>query len=50
MTVAEAVEKEAKKAGAKAEIVGYLRYELGEGLEKKVAKSFAEEVAEQVGN
>jgi elongation factor Ts len=47
MTVAEAIEKEAKKAGAKAKLTGYVRFELGDGIEKKQELSFAEEVAAQ---
>jgi len=50
MTVAQAIEKEAKKVGAKvANLVGYIRYEVGEGIEKKETLSFAEEVAAQAG-
>jgi elongation factor Ts len=49
ITIAEALQKEAKKAGATAELVGYIRFELGEGIEKKEELSFAEEVAAQAG-
>ena len=50
LTVAEAVEKEVKKVGASyGRLVGYVRYEVGEGIEKKEALSFAEEVAAQAG-
>jgi elongation factor Ts len=50
MTIAQALAKEAKKAGAStANLVGYIRYEVGEGIEKKEAMSFAEEVAAQAG-
>lgn len=47
MTVAEAVAKEAAKFGGTAEIVEFVKYEVGEGLEKKV-DNFAEEVAAQM--
>jgi len=50
ISIAQAVEKEAKKFGGTAKLVGYVRYELGEGIEKKEALSFAEEVAAQTGN
>jgi elongation factor Ts len=48
ITVAQALEAEAKKVGATAEIVEYIRFELGEGIEKKEAPSFADEVASQM--
>jgi elongation factor Ts len=48
VTIAQALEKEAKKAGTTAKIANYIRFELGEGIEKKEAKSFAEEVASQL--
>jgi elongation factor Ts len=48
LTVAEAVEAEGKKAGGTAEIVEFVRIEVGEGIEKKV-EDFAAEVAAQVG-
>ncbi len=48
LTVAQAVEAEAKKAGGTAEIVEFVRIEVGEGIEKKV-EDFAAEVAAQVG-
>ncbi|MEA1916466.1 MAG: translation elongation factor Ts [Campylobacterota bacterium] len=47
-TVAQAIEAEAKKHGGTCEIVECIRYELGEGLEKKV-DDFAAEVAAQMG-
>jgi elongation factor Ts len=47
MTVAEAITKEAAKHGGTAEIVEFVKYEVGEGLEKKV-DNFAEEVAAQM--
>lgn len=50
ITVAQAVQNDAKKAGATAKIVGYIRYSVGEGIEKKAELSFAEEVAAQTGN
>ena len=50
LSIAQAIDKEAKKFGGTAKLVGYIRYELGEGVEKKVELSFAEEVAAQTGN
>ena len=47
-TVAEAVEDAAKKLGGSAEIVEFVRFEVGEGIEKKV-DDFAAEVAAQMG-
>ena len=47
-TVAQAVEAEAKKLGGTAEIVDFIRLEVGEGIEKK-ADDFAAEVAAQMG-
>jgi elongation factor Ts len=47
LTVAEAVAKEAAAHGGTAEIVEFVKYEVGEGLEKKV-DNFAEEVAAQM--
>ena len=49
-SVAEALAAEAKAAGGTAEICGYVRYGVGEGIEKKEAMSFADEVAAQIGN
>ncbi len=50
LTVEKAIEKEAKRVGATyAKLVGYVRFEVGEGIEKKEAPSFAEEVAAQAG-
>ena len=46
-TVAQALADEAKKHGGTAEIVEFIRYEVGEGLEKK-ADDFAAEVAAQM--
>jgi elongation factor Ts len=48
LTVAQAVEAEAKKLGGSAEIVDFVRLEVGEGIEKKV-DDFATEVAAQMG-
>lgn len=46
-TIAQALSDEAKKHGGTAEIVEFVRYELGEGIEKKV-DDFAAEVAAQM--
>ena len=46
-TVEQAVADEAAKLGGKIEIVKYVRFEVGEGLEKKV-DDFAAEVAAQM--
>ena len=46
-TVAEAVEAAAKALGGTAEITAFVRYEVGEGIEKK-ADDFAAEVAAQM--
>lgn len=48
MSVKEALDAAAKAAGGTAEIVEYIIYELGEGLEKKT-EDFAAEVAAQMG-
>jgi elongation factor Ts len=48
LTVAEALTKEAKAHGGTAEIVEFIRYEVGEGIEKK-EDDFAAEVAAQMG-
>jgi elongation factor Ts len=47
LTVEQALAKEAKAHGGTAEIVEFVRYEVGEGLEKK-ADDFAAEVAAQM--
>lgn len=47
-TVGKYVAEASRAAGAKASIKGFIRYETGEGIEKKV-ENFAEEVAAQVG-
>jgi elongation factor Ts len=46
-TVAQALEAKAKELGGTVELVDYIRFELGEGLEKK-ACDFASEVAAQL--
>ena len=48
-SVAKYVEQVAKENGAKIQIKGFVRYETGDGLEKK-EENFAEEVAKQMGN
>lgn len=48
LTIAEAVAKEAAKHGGTAEIVEFIKYEVGEGIEKQV-NDFAAEVAAQMG-
>ncbi|OHE09690.1 MAG: translation elongation factor Ts [Sulfurimonas sp. RIFOXYD12_FULL_33_39] len=48
LTVAQAVEAAAKELGGTAEIVDFVRLEVGEGIEKK-ADDFAAEVAAQMG-
>ncbi len=49
LTVKAYVDEEAKKLGKAMEIVSMVRYEVGEGIEKK-EENFAEEVAKQMGN
>ena len=49
MTVVKYVESVAKAAGAKLSIKKFVRYETGEGIEKK-EEDFAAEVAKQIGN
>ncbi|MDD2383911.1 MAG: translation elongation factor Ts [Sulfurospirillaceae bacterium] len=46
-TIAQVVEEKAKELGGKIELVKYVRFELGEGLEKRGC-DFASEVAEQL--
>ena len=46
-TVAQYVEEEAKKLGKSMKVVEMVRYEVGEGIEKK-EENFAEEVAKQM--
>ncbi len=48
LTVAQAVDAEAKRLGGTAKILEFTRFEVGEGIEKKV-EDFAAEVAAQVG-
>ncbi len=48
LSVAEAVEEEAKKLGGEVELVEFVRIEVGEGIEKK-EEDFAAEVAAQMG-
>lgn len=47
-SVAQALADAAKEVGGKAEIVGYRRFQVGEGIEKNEV-SFADEVAAQLG-
>lgn len=47
-TVAQVLDEASSKMG-KVEIVEFIRFELGDGIEKKEEKSFADEVAEQMG-
>ena len=47
-TIEQVVEEKGKELGGKIEIVKYVRFELGEGLEKK-NEDFAAEVAAQIG-
>ena len=49
LTVAKYVEKVAKENGANVTVKRFVRFETGEGLEKK-EENFAEEVAKQMGN
>ena len=49
LTVGKYVEQAAKAAGASMSIKKFIRFETGEGLEKK-EENFAEEVAKQMGN
>ena len=48
-TVGKYVEAVAKEVGTKVAIKGFVRFETGEGMEKK-EENFAEEVAKQMGN
>jgi len=47
ISVGEYISKVAKEAGGSAKLVDYIRFELGEGIEKK-EENFAEEVAKQM--
>lgn len=49
ITVAQYVEEVAKSLGKSMKVVEMVRYEVGEGIEKK-EENFAEEVAKQMGN
>ena len=49
MSVKEYVAAVAKDLGKEMKVVEMLRYEVGEGIEKK-EENFAEEVAKQMGN
>ena len=46
-TIEQVIAEEAKKLGGEIEIVSYVRFEVGEGLEKKT-EDFAAEVAAQM--
>ena len=46
-SIAQVVKEKAKELGGEIELVDYIRFELGEGLEKK-SEDFASEVAEQL--
>ncbi len=48
LTVAQALEKEAAAHGGTATLVEFVKYEVGEGIEKQV-NDFAAEVAAQMG-
>ncbi len=48
VTVAQYVQNSAKAIGKSVEVVGMVRYEVGEGIEKR-EENFAEEVAKQMG-
>ncbi len=48
VTVAELLERSAAESGRALEVARFVRYQLGEGIERKVA-NLAEEVAEQIG-
>jgi elongation factor Ts len=47
--VAEVVASAAKEAGAGIQLIGFVRYQLGEGIEKK-QEDFAAEVAAAAGS
>ena len=47
-TIEEVIADTSKELGDKIKITGYIRYEVGEGLEKK-EQDFAAEVAAQIG-
>ena len=48
-SVGDVVEETAKAVGAPIQVIQMVRYEVGEGIEKK-QEDFAEEVAKQMGN
>jgi len=48
LTVKKVISDTAKKLGSDIKITGVLRYEVGEGIEKK-SENFADEVAKQMG-
>ena len=48
MTVKKVIAETAKKIGSDIKVAGVLRYEVGEGIEKK-SENFADEVAKQMG-
>jgi elongation factor Ts len=47
--VSEVVEKAAKEMGAAVKLAGFVRYQLGEGIEKAAGDDFAAEVAKMAG-
>ena len=47
--ISDFLEQEGKRLGSEIKITGYVRYELGEGIEKK-EENFAKEVAEAMGS
>ena len=49
VTVAKLVENEAKKLGAPIEVVGFVRYAVGEGIDKGPTGDFADEVKQMAG-
>ena len=49
MTVQSYIDSVAKAEGADMALTGFVRFETGEGLEKKI-ENFADEVAAQMGN
>lgn len=48
LTVAKYLKEVSKEAGFTVDVKSYIRYETGEGIEKK-EENFAEEVAKQMG-
>ena len=48
-TIAQVIDAKAKELGKSIKIASFQRFEVGEGIEKKV-EDFAEEVAKQLGN